>query len=106
MTCCDSFEMRYRVGGRLVGIALVDRGAQALSAVYCYYDPEHERLGIGTYSILKQIELCRAYGLSHVYLGLFIDDCDRMRYKARFLPHERLVGGRWRRFERGSAAEP
>lgn len=106
MTCCDSFEMRYRVGGRLVGIALVDRGACALSAVYCYYDPDHERLGLGTYSILKQIELCRSYELSYLYLGLFIDDCDRMRYKARFLPHERLVGGRWRRFARESSSEP
>lgn len=106
MTCCDSFEMRYRVGGRLVGIALVDRGASALSAVYCYYDPDLERLSLGTYSILKQIELCRSFELTHLYLGLFIDDCDRMRYKARFLPHERLVGGRWRHFARGSASEP
>jgi arginine-tRNA-protein transferase len=100
MTCCDSFEMRYRKGGRLVGVALVDRGKAALSAVYCFYDPELERSSLGTYSVLKQIELCRAWGLSHLYLGLFIDDCDRMRYKARFLPHERLVGGRWRHFAR------
>ena len=75
-------------------------------AVYCYYDPDYERLGLGTYSILKQIELCRSFELSYLYLGLFIDDCDRMRYKARFLPHERLVGGRWRRFARESGAEP
>jgi len=100
MTCCDSFEMRYRKAGRLIGVALVDRGQTALSAVYCYYDPKLESASLGTYSILKQVELCRAWGLSHLYLGLFIDDCDRMRYKARFLPHERLVGGRWRHFAR------
>ncbi len=27
-------------------------------------------------------------------------DCRAMRYKARFLPHERLIGGAWRRFDR------
>ncbi|HEX6765045.1 MAG TPA: arginyltransferase [Polyangiaceae bacterium] len=106
MTCCDSFEMRYRKGGRLVGVALVDRGATALSAVYCFYDPDHERSSLGTYSILKQVELCRSWRLAHLYLGLFIDDCDRMRYKARFLPHERLVAGRWRPFDGPSGDEP
>jgi arginyl-tRNA--protein-N-Asp/Glu arginylyltransferase len=100
MTCCETFELRYRYEDRLIGVALVDRGQTSLSAVYCYYDPEFERLGIGTFSILKQIELARAWKLRHVYLGLFIGDCERMRYKARFLPHERLIGGRWAPFER------
>jgi leucyl-tRNA---protein transferase len=102
MTCCDSFELRYRVGNELVGIALADRSANALSAVYCFYDPAHQRLGLGTYSILKQVELCRSWGLSHLYLGLFIGDCERMRYTARFFPHERLLGGHWAGFERPS----
>jgi arginine-tRNA-protein transferase len=38
-TCCDSFEIRYRIDSQLVGIAIVDRSANSLSAVYCYYDP-------------------------------------------------------------------
>jgi arginine-tRNA-protein transferase len=105
MTCCDSFELRYRVGNELVGIALADRSAHALSAVYCIYDPSHRRLGLGTYSILKQVELCRSWGLTHLYLGLYIGDCERMRYKARFFPHERLLGGSWVGFERPDAEE-
>jgi arginine-tRNA-protein transferase len=100
ITCCDSFELRYKVGGRLIGIAITDRGENSLSAVYCYYDPAHLRLGIGTYSILKQLELCRRWGLRWLYLGLYIEDCSKMVYKGRFLPHERLLGGRWVRFER------
>jgi len=95
MTCCDSFELRYSMGGELVGVALVDRAESALSAVYCFYDPDLEQLGIGTYSILKQVELCKSLGLAHLYLGLYIGDCERMRYKARFVPHERLLEGRW-----------
>jgi arginine-tRNA-protein transferase len=105
MTCCESFELRYRVDGKLVGVALADRSADALSAVYCFYDPEYERLSLGTYSILKQLEFCRSSNLRHLYLGLYIGDCERMRYKARFLPHERLLDGRWQRFDRETEAQ-
>ena len=103
-TCCDSFELRYRLDGELMGVAIVDRSRHALSAVYCYYDPECERLSIGTYSILKQLELCKSWGLRYLYLGLYIEDCDAMRYKARFLPHERLIEGKWLRFDKPLSA--
>jgi arginine-tRNA-protein transferase len=96
--CADAFELRYRHARELVGVAVVDRGATALSAVYCYWDPAYAQLGLGTYSILEQVELCRAWGMAHLYLGLFIEDNARMRYKARFRPHERLIDGAWRRF--------
>ncbi|HEY6081758.1 MAG TPA: arginyltransferase [Polyangiaceae bacterium] len=98
MSCCDTLELRYRLGGSLVGIAIADRSSAALSAVYCYYDPAHERLGLGTYSILKQLELCRLWGLRYLYLGLYIAESLHMRYKARFLPHQRLLEGRWVEF--------
>lgn len=98
-TCARSFEMRYLLDGELVGVAIVDRGATSLSAVYCYFDPDYPELSIGTYSILKQLALCQAGGLRHLYLGLYIADCSVMAYKARFLPHERLVDGEWRRFD-------
>jgi leucyl-tRNA---protein transferase len=94
-SCCDTFELRYRLGRRLVAVAIVDRGEQSLSAVYCYFDPGLPTLGLGTYSILKQVELCKSWGLRWLYLGLFIGECSSMAYKARFLPHERLLGGRW-----------
>lgn len=98
-SCCESFELRYYLGEALVGVAVTDRAENALSAVYCYYDPAHEKLGIGTFSIMKQVELCLSQGLEWLYLGLYIGECERMRYKARFLPHERLIEGEWRRFE-------
>ncbi len=95
MTCCDTLEVRYRLQGELVGVAIADRSSEALSAVYCYYDPTHERLGLGTYSILKQLELCSSWGLRYLYLGLYIAESEHMRYKARFLPHQRLLDGVW-----------
>jgi leucyl-tRNA---protein transferase len=101
-SCVDGFELRYRFQGRLVGIAITDRAEDALSAVYTYFDPELPALSIGTYSILRQIQLAADYGLPWVYLGLAIEESPHMRYKQRFVPHERRILGEWKRFE----AEP
>ncbi|MGC4094299.1 MAG: arginyltransferase [Polyangiaceae bacterium] len=100
LSSCETFELRYYLGAELIGVALVDRSENALSAVYCYYDPAYSRLGLGTFSILKQLELCREWSLGYLYLGLYIEGSEHMRYKARFLPHERLLDGQWLRFER------
>ncbi len=99
-TCCETFEMRYQVGEELLGVGIVDRADNALSAVYFYWNPAYAALSPGTYSILKQVELCRQLGLDYLYLGLFIGACKPMAYKGKFLPHERLVAGSWREFDR------
>ncbi len=103
-TCTDTIELTYRHEGTLVGVAVADRAAEALSAVYCFYDPAFAPLSPGTYSVLKQLALCRAWGLRHLYLGLYVRDCPSMAYKASYLPHERLIAGAWRRFERAQGA--
>lgn len=103
LSCCDSFEIRYYLDDVLVGVALTDRSETALSAVYCYYDPSLERLSPGSYSILKQLELCRHWQLTWLYLGLYVQGCRAMQYKIRWLPHERRVDGRWQRHASGSS---
>ena len=105
-SCVDSFEMRYRLDGELVGVAIVDQSNHALSAVYTYFDPGHATSSPGVYSIMKQVELCRERGLGYLYLGLYVADCDAMRYKATYLPHQRLVDGEWREFDRSGPVEP
>ncbi len=99
-TCTDSTELSYWCSGRLIGVAIADRASDALSAVYCFYDPSYAGLSPGTYSILKQIALCRAWSLRYLYLGLYVADCASMNYTARYLPHERLIGGEWRQFRK------
>jgi leucyl-tRNA---protein transferase len=99
-SCTESFELRYRHEGRLVGVAITDRADDSLSAVYCYFDPTVERMSVGTYSILKQVDLCRRWRLRYLYLGLYIADCGSMAYKGRFLPHERFLDGQWVSFSR------
>ena len=98
-TCCATIELSYWHAGRLVAVAIADAGRTSLSAVYCYYDPRFRGLSLGTYSVLRQVELCRASGRRYLYLGFFIAESPHMSYKARFRPHQRLVGGAWTEFD-------
>ena len=86
------WEMTYYLEDRLVAVALVDVLPHALSAVYCYYDPDHRTRGLGVYSVLRQLELARARGRPHLYLGYRVLGNPSMRYKARYRPHELLDG--------------
>ena len=56
-------EMLYFDGDRPVAVALVDLLPRAVSAVYCYYEPELRARALGVYSVLRQIELARARGV-------------------------------------------
>lgn len=85
-------EILYRLGDRLVMVALVDLLPRALSAVYTFYDPALRKRSLGVYSVLRQIELAQARGLPHVYLGYWVEGNASMRYKGRYQPHEILAG--------------
>jgi arginine-tRNA-protein transferase len=79
-------------GGKLVAIAIADETPRAWSAVYCFYDPAYARRSVGVASVLLQIELARGRGVPHVYLGYRVAGCASLAYKARYAPHELLIG--------------
>ena len=81
--------------GALAAVAVTDVLPDALSAIYTYFDPALPRRSLGVYSILHQIEECRRRRLAHLYLGFWIEDAPKMRYKTDFRPVELLRGGRW-----------
>jgi arginine-tRNA-protein transferase len=81
----------YFDGDRLVGVALMDQVPDAISLVYCFYEPEWRAASPGTFSILKQLLYAKDLGLPHAYLGYWIEGCGSMRYKGRFVPREVLA---------------
>ena len=80
---------------QLVCVAVTDRLTNSLSAVYTFYHPDYKANGLGVFSILTQINLCKSLHLPYLYLGYQIDDCPKMNYKNRFFPYEKFVEHNW-----------
>lgn len=85
-------ELQLRQGDRLLAVALLDILPRAISAIYCYYDPEHKERGLGTMAILTELEIAKNRGIPQLFLGYWVEPNASMRYKARFGPHEILAG--------------
>ncbi|MBN1207602.1 MAG: GNAT family N-acetyltransferase [Myxococcaceae bacterium] len=79
-------------GPRLVAVGICDETPQSWSAVYFFFHPDYAHCSLGTANVVKQVELARARGLPHVYLGYRVLGCASLRYKAAFRPHELLEG--------------
>lgn len=87
------FEMRLR--RQLLGVAVVDRLCDGLSAVYTFFDPDQPARGLGTFAVLWQVEHARSLGLPWLYLGYWIGQSPKMAYKVNFRPLEAFRNGRW-----------
>jgi arginyl-tRNA--protein-N-Asp/Glu arginylyltransferase len=79
----------------LRAVAVTDRQLDGLSAIYTFFDPTQDDRGLGVFCILKQIEQCVERGLQHLYLGYWIKESDKMRYKTDYRPVELFVNERW-----------
>lgn len=91
----NSQLLEIRDGERLLAVAVTDVLDEALSAVYTFYDPDEADRGLGTYAILSQLHWAHQQGFRFLYLGYWVKQSDRMRYKSRFRPLELLVQGEW-----------
>ena len=85
--------------GPLIGLALTDVLHDGLSMVYSFYDIEQHERSLGTFMILDHIERTRRLGLTYLYLGYWVEGSQKMDYKARFRPQERLDLGGWNRVD-------
>lgn len=85
-------------GDRLIAVAVTDELESCWSALYTFYDPEYEKLSLGTWAILEQIRLSRQHKKLFLYLGYQIDRCAKMNYKQNFRPNERYTRDGWQLF--------
>lgn len=91
----DTAFYEFRLHGQLLAVAVVDHLEQGLSAVYTFFDPDHTARSLGVYAVLWQIDEARRLGLQWVYLGYWIKESPKMRYKSQYHPLEVYRDGYW-----------
>ena len=92
----NTVEFSYRVGSKLIGVAIVDLSPTWLNVVFYYFDPAEEKRSPGTFNILHLIDFCRQEKIKFIYLGYWIKDVKAMSYKAKFKPHYILYDNTWK----------
>jgi arginine-tRNA-protein transferase len=82
----DTFFIEMQIRRRLVGVSVMDHVTNGLSAVYTFFEPGEARRGLSILSILQQVELTRQIEYEWLYLGYWIENCQKMHYKVNFTP--------------------
>jgi leucyl-tRNA---protein transferase len=88
-----------RGAGPLLAVSVSDVLSDGLSMVYSFYEPDEAHRSLGTLMILDHIDRARAMGLTYLYLGYWVRGSEKMDYKGRFTPQERLQPEGWQRVE-------
>ncbi|BDX21594.1 putative arginyl-tRNA--protein transferase [Polynucleobacter sp. TUM22923] len=81
--------------GQLRMVSMIDILEQGISSVYTFFDTSDSSTSYGSYSILWQIERAIELTLPYLYLGYYIQDSEKMAYKAKFQPLEGLIDDQW-----------
>mmetsp|Transcript_23923 Transcript_23923/g.66400 ORF Transcript_23923/g.66400 Transcript_23923/m.66400 type:complete len:626 (-) Transcript_23923:206-2083(-) len=95
-----SFHIRYKVEGRLLAVSVVDILPRCVSSKYFFWDTDLRSLSLGKFSTLFEVYwiqqiLPQAPQLRYYYLGYYIHNCPKMRYKAEYQPSDLLCPVRY-----------
>lgn len=92
----ETHLLEFWLADQLVACAVTDMVRDGVSAVYTFFDPIlSTKRSLGTFAIMKQVELAKRLSLGYVYLGYWIADHPKMSYKTRFKSLQVLTDGRW-----------
>ena len=91
----DSKLLEFRIDEELKLVTIIDVVEDGISAVYTFFDSETPKKSFGTYSILWLLEWCKNKNEQYIYLGYWIGESQKMRYKTNFKPYELLIDGSW-----------
>lgn len=91
--------VEFRLEQELIAVAVMDVLPDSLSAVYTFFDPKHSARSLGVFAVIWEIKQALSRGLSWVYLGYWINQCQKMSYKAQYQPLEAFQNGCWELLE-------
>ncbi len=91
--------IEFRDHSQLVAVAVTDIIDDALSAFYTFFDPKLAKQSLGTYAILQQIMEAKEQNFSSLYLGYWIESCQKMNYKNTFSALEGYIDQQWQQLK-------
>jgi arginine-tRNA-protein transferase len=90
-----SYEMRFYIEDRLIGVSILDESMESISSAYFYWDPDFEDRSLGVYSMIQEIFYAKLSNKKYLYLGFYIRDISNMEYKSRFRPAQLYINSEW-----------
>jgi leucyl-tRNA---protein transferase len=91
----NSKIVEFRFNNELKIVSIIDFIKDGISAVYTFYNCNNNKLSLGTISIIWLLELCKKENLPFLYLGYWIYESQKMKYKTNFKPYELMIEGAW-----------
>ena len=91
----ESKFMCFYADQQLIGISVLDQFKNGISAVYTFFEPEHDYRSLGTYAIISAVSMAAEQNVPYVYLGYWVDGSEKMNYKRNFKPLEGYKDRRW-----------
>jgi arginine-tRNA-protein transferase len=101
MLACNWLEVSFLEiyqDGQLASVTIVDKVAGSYSAVYTFFSREYQQFSPGKLAIIFLLQRARLDNIPFVYLGYWVNACQKMAYKAEFLPQQRFIQGHWHSF--------
>ena len=91
----ESRLIEFKIDNKLVMVTIIDVMEEGISAVYTFYDCNYNKYSFGTYSILWLLDYCLINKIPHLYLGYWIAQSSKMKYKINFKPYELMIDNSW-----------
>lgn len=93
--------VEYRTAdNQLIACAIIDRLSDGLSMVYSFFDPYMAKNGLGNFMVLDHIKRVQELGQDYLYLGYWVENSRKMKYKSRYRPFEILGEAGWQRYNK------
>ena len=85
----------YYYEKKLVACVISDFLDDSISMVYSFYSEKILKNSIGKYMILDHLELAKNLNKNYLYLGYWVEGCNKMDYKSKFNSSEVLINNKW-----------
>lgn len=93
----DTRECAVYDGERLVAVSYFDVGREAVASQLALHDPDYAAYGLGTYTLLEEVEYARQIGARYLYPGYVVPGLPSFDYKMQIGRVQFLEGRTWRR---------